>query len=157
MAALAGPAAGRGPGTADTRRCSAVTEVNRRSSPLSVPPIRRIDGRAEADMDIVGAPRPRYGKACWWQSWSGRTRAGYRQIHLTTGTRQAEAVALCLSAGSTALYDLPLPAKELGIIRSIEVSTDSVTSPYRPRRTSHRSCLGSRQGRRSSSSSCIPV
>jgi len=40
---------------------------------------------------------------------------GYRRIYLTTGPRQAEAVALYLSAGYTALYDRDLPADEVGV------------------------------------------
>ncbi len=40
---------------------------------------------------------------------------GYRRVFLTTGWRQPEAVALYLSAGYTPLYDLSLPAEEVGL------------------------------------------
>ncbi|GAA1460611.1 GNAT family N-acetyltransferase [Williamsia maris] len=39
---------------------------------------------------------------------------GYQRVHLTTGWRQPEAVALYLAAGYTALYDPSVPAEEIG-------------------------------------------
>jgi GNAT superfamily N-acetyltransferase len=39
---------------------------------------------------------------------------GYRRIHLTTGPRQPEARALYLAAGYTPLFDLDLPAEQVG-------------------------------------------
>jgi GNAT superfamily N-acetyltransferase len=40
---------------------------------------------------------------------------GYRKVHLTTGPRQPEAVALYLSAGYRPLYDRTLPSHEVGV------------------------------------------
>jgi GNAT superfamily N-acetyltransferase len=39
---------------------------------------------------------------------------GYTRVHLTTGWRQPEAVALYLATGYTPLYDPSLPADEIG-------------------------------------------
>lgn len=43
-----------------------------------------------------------------------RTR-GYSRIYLTTGPRQPEAVALYLAMGYRPLYDMSLPAEEVGV------------------------------------------
>jgi GNAT superfamily N-acetyltransferase len=40
--------------------------------------------------------------------------AGYTRVYLTTGWRQPEAVALYLASGYTPLYDLSLPAEQVG-------------------------------------------
>jgi hypothetical protein len=42
------------------------------------------------------------------------TQRGYARVYLTTGWRQPEAVGLYLATGYTPLYDLSLPAEEIG-------------------------------------------